>query len=341
MIDPAARAASPASASCPVSAKGLDAHWQKLNAGEGPSSDDKNFAPFLVHPICRSISTSKFRKRATSARWRLGSASAPTPPGLRSTAPGVKGNAELLSRTDMIVAAGGGERDLAADSAILSGVARAANPDALLNERLMSDIRPTLFLAQLSNLLAGNISIVHGVTGSSRTFMGEEAAGSTRCVSRSRASMPARPTSRWSAAPTMANARTSAALCLRRRLLGSSRKPVWERGPQAAAWCSARSAHSWSRSRAPCRRRAAQTLRALPPCCRSAAAANMATVAPTLRKMWARCAASDGRRAPFSPARAAPSRRPPGNARFSQNTPIFPCAPPAPILATGWNRHFR
>src|SRR5262249_8114052 len=30
---------------------------------------------------------------------------------------------------------------------------------------------------QLSNLLAGNISIVHGVTGSSRTFMGEEAAG--------------------------------------------------------------------------------------------------------------------------------------------------------------------
>src|SRR5947207_7182583 len=41
----------------------------------------------------------------------------------------------------------------------------------------MSDLRPTLFLAQLSNLLAGNISIVHGVTGSSRTFMGEEPAG--------------------------------------------------------------------------------------------------------------------------------------------------------------------
>jgi 3-oxoacyl-[acyl-carrier-protein] synthase II len=41
----------------------------------------------------------------------------------------------------------------------------------------MSDLRPTLFLAQLSNLLAGNISIVHGVTGSSRTFMGEEGAG--------------------------------------------------------------------------------------------------------------------------------------------------------------------
>ena len=41
----------------------------------------------------------------------------------------------------------------------------------------MSDLRPTLFLAQLPNLLAGNISLVHGVVGSSRTFMGEEAAG--------------------------------------------------------------------------------------------------------------------------------------------------------------------
>ena len=44
----------------------------------------------------------------------------------------------------------------------------------------MSDLRPTLFLAQLSNLLAGNISIVHGVTGSSRTFMGE-GIGGRRC----------------------------------------------------------------------------------------------------------------------------------------------------------------
>ena len=47
----------------------------------------------------------------------------------------------------------------------------------LLNEKLTTELRPTLFLAQLSNLLAGNISIVHKVTGSSRTFMGEEGAG--------------------------------------------------------------------------------------------------------------------------------------------------------------------
>src|SRR4026208_2590810 len=58
-----------------------------------------------------------------------------------------------------------------------AGVDKAANAEAFVNERLMNDLRPTLFLAQLSNLLAGNISIVHGVTGSSRTFMGEEQCG--------------------------------------------------------------------------------------------------------------------------------------------------------------------
>jgi 3-oxoacyl-[acyl-carrier-protein] synthase II len=97
--------------------------------------------------------------------------------GLALDSAGIKGNAEILARTDLIVAAGGGERDCAVDSQILTGLRSAAKPDAFLNERLMSDLRPTLFLAQLSNLLAGNISIVHGVTGSSRTFMGEEAAG--------------------------------------------------------------------------------------------------------------------------------------------------------------------
>jgi 3-oxoacyl-[acyl-carrier-protein] synthase II len=75
----------------------------------------------------------------------------------------------------MIVAASGGSRDEDVDVSILAGLAEARQPEVFLNERLMSDLRPTLFLGQLPNLLAGNISIVHGVTGSSRTFMGEDA----------------------------------------------------------------------------------------------------------------------------------------------------------------------
>ncbi len=97
--------------------------------------------------------------------------------GLALESANAKGQSELVSRMDMIVAAGGGERDVAVDGAILTGLPGAADPGRFLNDRLMNDLRPTLFLAQLSNLLAGNISIVHGVTGSSRTFMGEESAG--------------------------------------------------------------------------------------------------------------------------------------------------------------------
>jgi 3-oxoacyl-[acyl-carrier-protein] synthase II len=89
----------------------------------------------------------------------------------------VKDDAELKSRMQMVVAAGGGERDYAVDGQILTGLREAADPGVFLNEHLMGDLRPTLFLAQLSNLLAGNIAIVHGVSGASRTFMGEEQAG--------------------------------------------------------------------------------------------------------------------------------------------------------------------
>ncbi|MBX9709825.1 MAG: beta-ketoacyl-ACP synthase, partial [Xanthobacteraceae bacterium] len=67
--------------------------------------------------------------------------------------------------------------DLDVDASVLNAQAQGNADPGLLNERLMNGLRPTLFLAQLSNLLAGNIAIVHGVTGSSRTFMGEEVAG--------------------------------------------------------------------------------------------------------------------------------------------------------------------
>jgi 3-oxoacyl-[acyl-carrier-protein] synthase II len=97
--------------------------------------------------------------------------------GLALDQAGVKADAALKSRMHIIVAAGGGERDYAVDGQILSGLAKAENKGVFLNERLMNDLRPTLFLAQLSNLLAGNISIVHGITGGSRTFMGEESSG--------------------------------------------------------------------------------------------------------------------------------------------------------------------
>jgi 3-oxoacyl-[acyl-carrier-protein] synthase II len=158
---------------------GIETHWAALNREDGfqPVIDAATFAPWIVHPMVPLELDRQIPKRGDQRQmepWqRIGVYAA----GLALDSAGIKGNADLLSRMDMIVAAGGGERDYAADAAILSALPAQSDPGTFLNERLLSDLRPTLFLAQLSNLLAGNISIVHGVVGSSRTFMGEESAG--------------------------------------------------------------------------------------------------------------------------------------------------------------------
>src|SRR5215813_13183084 len=155
--------------------EGVEANWDALTAGR-INVDETGFAPYVVHPWVQVSLDAQIPKkgdqRQMEAWQRIGTYAA----GLALDSAGVKGNKEILSRIDMVVAAGGGERDLAVDEGILTAQAKGNVPPGFLNERLMNDLRPTLFLAQLSNLLAGNIAIVHGVTGTSRTFMGEETA---------------------------------------------------------------------------------------------------------------------------------------------------------------------
>jgi 3-oxoacyl-[acyl-carrier-protein] synthase II len=155
--------------------EGLDAHWDALNA-KRINIDEERFAPYIVHPLAPVSFDAQIPKkgdqRQMEAWQRIGTYAA----GLALDSAGVKGNKEILDRMDMIVAAGGGERDVPVDMAIMHGYLKGNPGPAFLNERLMNDLRPTLFLTQLSNLLAGNIAIVHGVSGTSRTFMGEEAA---------------------------------------------------------------------------------------------------------------------------------------------------------------------
>src|ERR1700760_1620201 len=155
--------------------EGLDAHWDALNQHR-INVDEKGFAPCVVHPFAPVTLDAQIPKkgdqRQMEAWQRIGTYAA----GLALESAGVKGNKEILGRMDMVIAAGGGERDIRVDTTILNAKAKGNFSPGFLNERLMSDLRPTLFLAQLSNLLAGNIAIVHGVCGTSRTFMGEETA---------------------------------------------------------------------------------------------------------------------------------------------------------------------
>jgi 3-oxoacyl-[acyl-carrier-protein] synthase II len=271
--------------------EGPDAHWQKLNAGE-TVVDDKNFAPFLVHPICaldfdRQI-PKKGDQRQMEAWQRIGTYAA----GLALDAAGIKGNPEILARTDMIVAAGGGERDTAADSGILSALPNAADPDALLNEKLMNDIRPTLFLAQLSNLLAGNISIVHGVTGSSRTFMGEESSG----VDALRIAL-ARINSGQADVALVGgsyNGERKDQLLLYAfgdQLLTGAYKTVWQREPNGGLVVGSLGAFLVIESRAHAQKRGAKVMARLAAVMSERSPREREPVAPALRAMWGRIAA--------------------------------------------------
>ena len=158
---------------------GVEPHLALLTAGTSPAVrvETEKFSPYPVHPLPEIDWSQQIAKRGDQRQmenWqRLGVFAA----GLALDDAGLKDNLEACGSMDMIVAAGGGERDINVDSLIVDEALKRNDREQLLNEKLTTELRPTLFLAQLSNLLAGNISIVHKVTGSSRTFMGEEAAG--------------------------------------------------------------------------------------------------------------------------------------------------------------------
>jgi 3-oxoacyl-[acyl-carrier-protein] synthase II len=158
--------------------EGVEAHWRTLSAGNvEPVLETERFAPYPVHRLPQVDWNLQIAKRGDQRQmetWqRLGTYAA----GLALDDAGIKGDDALTTSMDMIVAAGGGERDQTVDEAILEASEKRNDRALLLNEKLTTELRPTLFLAQLSNLLAGNISIVHKVTGSSMTFMGEEGSG--------------------------------------------------------------------------------------------------------------------------------------------------------------------
>lgn len=160
--------------------EGAEQHWQALGGDKAPApiQDSERFPPYTVHPLPEmdwKLQIPRKESRQMENWQRLGTYAA----GLALEDAGMKGNEEALSSMDLVVCAGGGERDIDVDNLIMKESRERDDHDILLNERLSTELRPTLFLAQLSNLMAGNISIVHKVTGSSRTYMGEESSGIT------------------------------------------------------------------------------------------------------------------------------------------------------------------
>src|SRR6195952_2678960 len=100
--------------------EGLDAHWDALQA-QRINVDEKWRPPYIVHPLAPvsfdAQIPKKSEQRQMGAWQRIGTYAA----GLALDSAGVKGNQEILGRMDMIIAAGGGERDVPVDLAILNG----------------------------------------------------------------------------------------------------------------------------------------------------------------------------------------------------------------------------
>ena len=91
--------------------EGLDANWNALNEGH-INVDEKTFAPYVVHPLAPVNFDTQIPKkgdqRQMEAWQRIGTYAA----GLALDSAGIKGNKDILGRMDMVVAAGGGERDI-------------------------------------------------------------------------------------------------------------------------------------------------------------------------------------------------------------------------------------
>ena len=159
--------------------EGIDVHLDAMTRVEGPQPkiDTETYAPYFVHPLGAVDWSRQIPKRGDQRQmetWqKLGTYAA----GLALDDAGIPADEAVRAKIDMVVAAGGGERDTTVDALVMDRARGSNDAEKVINETLSTELRPTLFLSQLSNLLAGNISIVHKVTGSSRTFMGEEAAG--------------------------------------------------------------------------------------------------------------------------------------------------------------------
>lgn len=159
----------------------LNNHKLLLDSNKVFGLDSDLYSPFFIHQITEDIDYQKHIPvksdlRQMSTWQKLGVYAA----GKALEDASLKNKLDILEYTDIIVASGGGERDINSDEAILKYTNKAKNfyeKQILLNKALQQELRPTLFLAQLSNLLAGNIAINNKIHGRSISLLGEDLAG--------------------------------------------------------------------------------------------------------------------------------------------------------------------
>ncbi len=153
--------------------------WRNMEnfAAERTGVDTTTFSPYPVHMLPAFPAEEEIAQRADRRAMGPTMLAGVFAAGRALQQAQLKQNPALLKKTELIVACHCNDRDEESDELILSSVASLDDPAETLNKKLLESIRPTLFLTQLPNILASNISIVFGVTGPSLTLLGEETAG--------------------------------------------------------------------------------------------------------------------------------------------------------------------
>ncbi len=101
--------------------EGAEQHWQTLGGKTAPQPviDSERFAPYCAHPLPQMDWSKQIPRKGDQRQmenWqRLGTYTA----GLALDDAGLKDNEEMVSTMDLVVAAGGGERDIAVDDSIM------------------------------------------------------------------------------------------------------------------------------------------------------------------------------------------------------------------------------
>jgi 3-oxoacyl-[acyl-carrier-protein] synthase II len=156
--------------------EGNEAHGAAI--GTLPSGINlSDWAPYAYFPVPPIEFDKQIPKKSDQRQMALCQRIGTYAAGLALQDAGLAGDKAHLADMDIMTTTLGGERDIQVDDHILQSAVGSSEPAAVVNQKLMSELRPTFFLGQMPNLLASNIAIVHGVTGSARTLLGDELAG--------------------------------------------------------------------------------------------------------------------------------------------------------------------
>jgi len=96
---------------------GIDPTWEALRRGE-INVDRKLHSLWINHPIAPFDLDAQIPKRGDQRQMEIWQRIGTYADGLALDTAGLKGDRDVLAKTDMIVAAGGGERDLSVDESV-------------------------------------------------------------------------------------------------------------------------------------------------------------------------------------------------------------------------------